>query len=129
MAVTSQTINPLTEELVRTFRSHTDAELAAMIAKAEDTFQNDWSQRSIVARKASVNKAASILCRDRDEFAKLVTLEMGKLFREAQAEVDLSADILDYYADHANKFLAPQKLLNLDPDNHDGRPRRWRICA
>lgn len=35
---------------------------------------------------------------------------MGKLFREAQAEVKLSADILDYYADGAEKFLAPQKL-------------------
>ena len=35
---------------------------------------------------------------------------MGKLFREAQGEVKLSADILDYYADNAEKFLAPQKL-------------------
>jgi succinate-semialdehyde dehydrogenase / glutarate-semialdehyde dehydrogenase len=106
--VTYETINPSTEELVRTFRRHTDVELEAMIAKAEDTFQNDWSQRSLAERKAIVNKAASILRRNRDGFAKLVTLEMGKLFREAQAEVDLSADILDYYADHASTFLAPQ---------------------
>jgi len=35
---------------------------------------------------------------------------MGKLFREAQGEVELSADILDYYADNAEKFLAPRKL-------------------
>jgi succinate-semialdehyde dehydrogenase/glutarate-semialdehyde dehydrogenase len=35
---------------------------------------------------------------------------MGKLFREAQWEVNLSADILDYYADNADKFLAPEKL-------------------
>jgi succinate-semialdehyde dehydrogenase/glutarate-semialdehyde dehydrogenase len=35
---------------------------------------------------------------------------MGKLLREALGEVDLSADILDYYADHAEKFLAPEKL-------------------
>jgi succinate-semialdehyde dehydrogenase / glutarate-semialdehyde dehydrogenase len=108
--VTYETINPSTEELVRTFRRHTDVELEAMIAKAEDTFQNDWSQRSLAERKAIVNKAASILRRNRDGFAKLVTLEMGKLFREAQAEVDLSADILDYYADHASTFLAPQTL-------------------
>jgi succinate-semialdehyde dehydrogenase / glutarate-semialdehyde dehydrogenase len=108
--VTYQTINPSTEELVRAFKGHTDVELETMIAKAEDTFQNDWSQRSLAKRKAIVNTAASILRRNRDEFAKLVTLEMGKLFREAQAEVDLSADILDYYADHASTFLAPQKL-------------------
>jgi succinate-semialdehyde dehydrogenase/glutarate-semialdehyde dehydrogenase len=35
---------------------------------------------------------------------------MGKLFREAQAEVDLSADILDYYGDNASTFLATRKL-------------------
>ena len=35
---------------------------------------------------------------------------MGKLFREAQGEIELSADILDYYADNAEKFLAPEKL-------------------
>jgi succinate-semialdehyde dehydrogenase/glutarate-semialdehyde dehydrogenase len=45
-----------------------------------------------------------------DEFAKFTTLEMGKLFREAQGEVVLSADILNYFADNAEKFLAPEKL-------------------
>jgi len=105
-----QTINPFTEELVKTFREHTDAELEAIIAKAEETYESDWSRRSLAERKAIVKKAASILREKRDEFAKLTTLEMGKLFREAQGEVELSADILDYYADNAEKFLAPQKL-------------------
>ena len=57
-----------------------------------------------------LKKAASILREKIDEFAKPITLEMGKLFREAQGEVTLSADILDYYADNADKFLAPEKL-------------------
>ena len=39
----------------------------------------------------------------RDEFAKPITLEMGKLIGEAQGEVNLSADILDYYADNAEE--------------------------
>ena len=105
-----QTINPYTEELVKTFREHTDAQLEAIIAKAEETYENDWSLRSLAERKAIVKKAASILREKLDEFAKPITLEMGKLFREAQGEVELSADILDYYADNAEKFLAPEKL-------------------
>jgi succinate-semialdehyde dehydrogenase/glutarate-semialdehyde dehydrogenase len=44
-----------------------------------------------------------------DEFAKPITVEMGKLFREAQGEVELSADILNYYADNAEKFLAARE--------------------
>ncbi len=105
-----QTINPNTEELVKSFKEHTDAQLEAIIAKSEETYEKDWRLRSLAERKAVVKKAAAILREKLDEFAKPITLEMGKLFREAQGEVELSADILDYYADNAEKFLAPEKL-------------------
>jgi succinate-semialdehyde dehydrogenase/glutarate-semialdehyde dehydrogenase len=105
-----QTINPFTEEVVKTFPGHTDAQLRHIIAKAEAVYESDWSQRSLAERKKIVKKAAAILRDKLDEFARSITLEMGKLFREAQAEVKLSADILDYYADNAGTFLAPRKL-------------------
>lgn len=105
-----QTINPYSEKLLKTFKEHTDAQLETILAKAEETYEKDWSLRSLAARKAIVKKAASILREKHDEFAKPITLEMGKLFREAQGEVELSADILDYYADNAERFLAPEKL-------------------
>ena len=108
--VAYQTINPYTENLVKSFAEHTDAQLEAIIAKAEQTYAKDWSLRPLAARKAIVKKAASILREKLDEFAKPITLEMGKLFTEAQGEVQLSADILEYYADNAEKFLAPRKL-------------------
>lgn len=108
--MTYQTINPFTEELVRTFPQHTDAQLEAIIAKAEASYQKDWSLRSLAGRQAIVKKAASILREKLDEFAKPITLEMGKLLREAQGEVELSADILDYYADNAGRFLASHNL-------------------
>ena len=105
-----QTINPFTEELVKTFKDHTDAQLAEIIAKAAAAYETAWRLRSLADRKAVVKKAASILGKRLDEFARLITLEMGKLYPEAQAEVKLSADILDYYADNAESFLAPRKL-------------------
>ncbi|HVN18851.1 MAG TPA: NAD-dependent succinate-semialdehyde dehydrogenase [Terriglobales bacterium] len=109
-----QTINPFTEELIKTFPMHTDAQLEGIIAKAESVYESDWSQRTLNERKAVVKKAAAILRKNLDEFAKPITLEMGKLFGEAKAEVELSADILDYYADNAGKFLAPRKLQVVD---------------
>jgi succinate-semialdehyde dehydrogenase/glutarate-semialdehyde dehydrogenase len=105
-----QSINPYTEELVNTFPEHTDEQLEGIIARAQETFQRDWSLRPLAERKAIVKRAASIMRQKRDEFATPITLEMGKLFREAQGEVDLSADILDYYADNAETFLMPEKL-------------------
>lgn len=105
-----QTINPATEELIKTFPQHTDQQLEQFIATAQEVYESDWRRRSIAERKAVVKKAALLLRERLDDFAKLVTLEMGKLYTEAQAEVTLSADILDYYADEAEKFLVPRKL-------------------
>jgi len=105
-----QTINPYTEELLKVFPQHSDMQLEAIITQAEATYENDWRLRSLADRKAIVKRAAAIMRENLDEFAAPVTLEMGKLFGEARAEVELSADILDYYADHAEEFLAPQKL-------------------
>jgi succinate-semialdehyde dehydrogenase/glutarate-semialdehyde dehydrogenase len=105
-----ETINPYTEELLKTFPVHTDAQLEGFIAAADNAFREDWSRRSLLDRKTILKKAAAILRERLDEFAMPVTLEMGKLFGEARGEVELSADILDYYADNAEAFLAPQKL-------------------
>jgi len=45
-----------------------------------------------------------------DDFAKLATLDTVKRIDEARGEVKFSADILAYYAQHAESFLAPTKL-------------------
>ncbi len=105
-----QTINPYTEEVVKTFPPHKDANIESIIAQAEKTYAADWSQRSLAQRKAVLKKAAEILREKIDEYARPITLEMGKLFPEALGEVTLSANILEYYADNADKFLAPEKL-------------------
>lgn len=109
-------INPYTEELIKSFNEHTDEQLKAIIATAENTYKNDWRLRSLPDRKAIIKKAASIMREKRDEFATPITVEMGKLFEESRGEVDLTADILDYYADNAEKFLAPQKLNAKEAD-------------
>ena len=125
-----QTINPLTEEVIKVFPEHADAELEEIIAKAESVYESDWRPSTLPKRKAVLKKAAAILREKRDEFAKLVTLEMGKLFREAQAEVDLSADILDYYADNASNFLATHKLQVADGEALvDSEPLGVLFCA
>ncbi len=40
-----RTINPFTEELVKTFPEHSDAEMQAILTQADDTFRKHWSQR------------------------------------------------------------------------------------
>ena len=105
-----QTINPFTEKLVKTFTEQTDEQLQSIIAQAEDTYSNDWSKRSLADRKKILKNAVKIFREKHEEFAQYITLEMGKLLTESRGEVDLSADILEYYADNAEAFLAPEKL-------------------
>lgn len=105
-----QTINPYTEGILKTFDLHSDAQLANIITNADATYTNIWRKKSYAERSAVLHRAAELMRHNRDAFATPITVEMGKLFREAQAEVDLSADILDYYADNAEKFLAPVNL-------------------
>lgn len=58
-----------------------------------------------------VLKRAAALMRERSQaLAEVITREMGKLMAQSLGEVALSAAILDYYADHAEQFLAPEKL-------------------
>jgi len=105
-----QSINPYTEELVQEFPQHTNKQLEAIIDQAEKTYATDWSLRPLSSRRAILKKAAALLRANLDEHARGVTLEMGKLLREARGELLLSADILDYYADNAEQFLAPEKI-------------------
>lgn len=107
-----QSINPFDGKTVKTFEQLTDAQLEAALATAANCFEK-WRRTTFAERAAIAAKAASIMRARIDEFARPVTLEMGKLIAEAKGEVELSANIIDYYVTNAERFLAPQPLKTL----------------
>jgi succinate-semialdehyde dehydrogenase/glutarate-semialdehyde dehydrogenase len=104
-----QSVNPSDGKLLKTFKELTAAELETAIKTAAQCF-TAWRQTTFAERAVIVAKAAALMRARADEFARPVTLEMGKRFEEARGEVALSADIIDYYAKNAERFLAPEKL-------------------
>lgn len=108
------TVNPFTGEVVRSFPDATDADVDQALDLAQETF-GEWSERTVAERVTVLHKAAELLRRRRSEYAKILTLDMGKLIGEAEAEVDLSAQILDYYVENAERLLAPEKLASKHP--------------
>lgn len=104
-----QTVNPYNGKLLKKFKELTDAQLEKSLKTAATCFEA-WRQTTFAERTAVAKKAAAIMRERVDEFARPVTLEMGKLIEQARGEVALSADIIDYYAKNAERFLAPQKL-------------------
>jgi succinate-semialdehyde dehydrogenase / glutarate-semialdehyde dehydrogenase len=104
-----QSINPYNGEIVKSFDEITDQKLDTAIAAAAACF-GTWREVPFAERAVIVAKAAAIMRERADEFARPVTLEMGKLFAESIGEVELSADILDYYAKNAERFLETEIL-------------------
>jgi succinate-semialdehyde dehydrogenase / glutarate-semialdehyde dehydrogenase len=108
--MTYSTINPATGETVRTFGDISDADLDSAVEVAQSCYADDWRHRPVADRARILKAAAAALRANAAEYAQYVTAEMGKLIGTSEAEVGLSAAILDYYADHAESFLAPQEL-------------------
>src|SRR3984957_14502594 len=104
-----QSTNPATGKVLKKFETLTDAELETKIVTAAKCFET-WRHKSYAERAVILNKAAGILHERAEEFANIMTLEMGKRISEARGEVEFSSNILSYYAKNAERFLAPVKL-------------------
>ena len=79
------------------------------IKKADDAFAK-WRKTDFGERKKVISKLADLLRTRSDEFAKLITLEMGKRISEARKEIKFCAEIAEFYANGAEKFLADETL-------------------
>jgi len=104
-----QSVNPNTGKVLKSFDELNDDQLEEAIATAESCF-TQWKRTTYEQRAVIIDKAAALMRTNVDEFATLATLEMGKRIDEARGEVKFSADILAYYAKHAQAFLAPTTL-------------------
>ena len=102
-------LNPATNELEREVPTMTPDALERAIARAADEFEI-WSRRILDERVAVLRLAAELHRRHADELAELAAREMGKPIAFGRGEVAISADIYDYYADHAAEFLADDEL-------------------
>jgi succinate-semialdehyde dehydrogenase/glutarate-semialdehyde dehydrogenase len=102
--------NPYDGKVLHRFDDFSEAELEQKLATAQQCFQTAWQHTGFKERRAIVARAAALMRERAEPLARLITLEMGKLIAQSQGEVALSAAILDYYAEHAEAFLAPEKL-------------------
>src|SRR5580692_8541309 len=104
-----RSVNPATGEVLKTFPEHTDEQMWSALATADKAFRA-WSARPFKERSKIIGKSAQLLLEKKEELARLATLEMGKRIAESRGEVELSASIMQYFADKAEGFLAPKKL-------------------
>jgi acyl-CoA reductase-like NAD-dependent aldehyde dehydrogenase len=124
------TVNPSTGEEIEAFRYFTPAQTEKVVASADKSFQS--------FRKLSAHKRAQLIAdlgntfrKNKAQLANMITTEMGKVFSEAEAEIEKCAHEADWYAEHGPKMMADEpaargRSMSMSPICPLGR--FWRSC-
>lgn len=104
-----KSINPATGEIIGTYKEHSTNEVSQIIDHAHHAW-TIWRDNSFATRAAALKRAAQLLREHKEAFARLMTQEMGKLLREAMAEVEKCAWVCDYYAEHGEALLQDEVI-------------------
>lgn len=101
------TVNPATGQVLKTFEALSDAQLEVKLQKAADAFLS-YRKTSFAERSKWMLSAAAVLEKEKENYARVMTTEMGKTFRSAVDEAAKCAWVCRYYAENAERFLADE---------------------
>ena len=99
-----QSINPATGKLLERFAAFSDAQIEAALHKSHAAWLN-WRAQPVEGRAALMLRLADLLEAQVEGLARIITLEMGKLTREARAEIKKCAWVCRYYGEQGPEFL------------------------
>src|SRR5881409_4517872 len=115
MAIAS--INPATGEKLKEFSSFDDAEIEKRLSRAEKAFRK-YRRTTFIDRSVLLEAVAELLFQEKQKFAKIITLEMGKLFRDSVAEIEKCARGCRFYADNGQRFLEEEPAQTDAAESH-----------
>ena len=107
--MTWQTINPASGAVVASYEETSPEAVQAIIASAHRAYL-EWRQTSFRERAGLMRRAADVLRGNAREYARLMAEEMGKPIRDGIAEIQKCAGGCDFYAENAERFLAPEPV-------------------
>ena len=99
-----RSINPATGEKLKDFSAFNDAEIDKRLSRAERAFSH-YRRKPFGIRAQLMMTVASLLHDEKDALARIMTLEMGKVFRAAIEEVEKCARASRFYAENGERFL------------------------
>ena len=104
-----QSVNPANLQVVNTYPQMQPPEVNEIIDLSNNAFEG-WTQISFSDRSRLMMNAANFLRVKKEEYSKLMTLEMGKPIAQSRSEVEKCAWVCEYYAENAEKFLADELI-------------------
>jgi len=97
-------INPATGEKLKDFSAFDDSEIEKRLSRAEKAFRK-YRGTTFTERSELMHATAELLFQEKEKFAEIITLEMGKLFRDSVAEIEKCARGCRFYAENGERFL------------------------
>lgn len=112
-----ESINPATGEVIETFEPFSAEQIDETLARARKAYLH-WRTTTFAERAALIRRVADALRAQKDELARIATLEMGKPITEARGEIEKCAWNCDYYAENAEAFLASEPIATNAADSY-----------
>jgi succinate-semialdehyde dehydrogenase/glutarate-semialdehyde dehydrogenase len=107
-----KSINPATEKEIKSYNEMKYDEIEQIISSADNTFE-DWRRTSFSVRSQKMKKAGSVLRKNLNKYARIMTEEMGKPIAQSRSEVEKCAWVCDYFAENGEEFLK-DKIIKSD---------------
>ncbi len=99
-----KTINPATEEVIRTYNHMSESEVMSALEEAHRAFL-EWRKLSVKQRGVYFTRLAEVLRKNKERYAQLITDEMGKPVTDARAEVEKCARTAEFYTEKGEEWL------------------------
>jgi len=99
-----ETVNPSTGKVIAAYDNISPEDVSRKVKSARDAFAK-WKKLDIAERAEYMRRLGRVMRKNREEYARLVTEEMGKPVRQSLAEIEKCAWVCDYYAERAEVFL------------------------
>ncbi|MFA5534703.1 MAG: aldehyde dehydrogenase family protein, partial [Mariniphaga sp.] len=99
-----KSVNPATGELIKVYDNHTEKGIQKII-NSVDKCWHQWKKSSFFQRSQLMQNLSSLLRSNKEQLARLMAHEMGKVLFEGVAEIEKCAWVCDYYAVNAENFL------------------------
>jgi succinate-semialdehyde dehydrogenase/glutarate-semialdehyde dehydrogenase len=103
------TVNPATGDCLATYDTLTESQLDEKLARAAAAFLS-YRHTTFAERAAWMGRAADILEAEKDAFARIMTMEMGKPLEAARQEAAKCATACRYYVEHAERLLSDETV-------------------
>ena len=104
-----ETVNPSTGKVIAAYEGESPEVVSRKVKAAREAFSG-WKKRDLSERTEYIRKLGRVMRKNREDYARTVTEEMGKPVRQSLAEIEKCAWVCDYYADHAEVFLRDELI-------------------